>query len=290
MRTATVRNNQSILDLAIQHCGSIEAAYQICVLNSLNIDAELTPGQVIILPDVVDKKVVDLFKERGVEPASRWVPPQTVTNLETPAGFRVPTAAEWEQERLSWASNDSAGAFNSILKLTAAGARTYYNGEFYEVGFSGRYWTCNVEGVNSRYLYFSSEFSSILDFSRAFGSSLRLIRDENYTGEYFTGGNFNGLTYQLVTNITTGRVWLDRNLGATQVATSLNDSAAYGDLYQWGRSSDGHQSRTSLIHDSQISMPSIYNESGAWNGKYIKTSFAPHDWLDPQNYKLWQFV
>jgi hypothetical protein len=39
----------------------------------------------------------------------------------------------------------------------------------------------------------------------------------------------------------TGRIWMDRNLGATQVATSSQDFAAYGDLYQWGRGSDGHQ-------------------------------------------------
>jgi hypothetical protein len=48
-----------------------------------------------------------------------------------------------------------------------------------------------------------------------------------------------------VTNPTTGKTWMDRNLGATQVATSSTDAAAYGDLYQWGRGNDGHQCRTS---------------------------------------------
>jgi hypothetical protein len=48
-----------------------------------------------------------------------------------------------------------------------------------------------------------------------------------------------------VTNPTTGKTWMDRNLGATQVATSSTDAAAYGDLYQWGRRADGHQCRTS---------------------------------------------
>ena len=38
---------------------------------------------------------------------------------------------------------------------------------------------------------------------------------------------------------------MDRNLGATQAATSSTDVDAYGDLYQWGRFSDGHQCRTS---------------------------------------------
>ena len=42
-----------------------------------------------------------------------------------------------------------------------------------------------------------------------------------------------------------GRIWMDRNLGASRVATSINDEAAYGDLYQWGRGSDGHQLRNS---------------------------------------------
>ena len=48
-----------------------------------------------------------------------------------------------------------------------------------------------------------------------------------------------------VTNPTTGRIWMDRNLGATQAATSSTDANSYGDLYQWGRRSDGHQCRTS---------------------------------------------
>ena len=48
----------------------------------------------------------------------------------------------------------------------------------------------------------------------------------------------------MVTSPKTGRVWLDRNLGATQVATSSNDTDAYGDLYQWGRAKDGHEDRT----------------------------------------------
>ena len=47
--------------------------------------------------------------------------------------------------------------------------------------------------------------------------------------------SFKGLTYGLITSPNTGRVWLDRNLGATKVAESSTDSGAYGDYYQWGR-------------------------------------------------------
>jgi hypothetical protein len=37
-----------------------------------------------------------------------------------------------------------------------------------------------------------------------------------------------------VQNPVTGRIWMDRNLGASRAATSPTDSEAYGDLYQWG--------------------------------------------------------
>ncbi|GAA5099043.1 hypothetical protein GCM10023210_35940 [Chryseobacterium ginsengisoli] len=42
-----------------------------------------------------------------------------------------------------------------------------------------------------------------------------------------------------------GKVWLQQNLGSSQVATSLDDANSYGDLFQWGRWDDGHQLRTS---------------------------------------------
>jgi uncharacterized protein (TIGR02145 family) len=51
----------------------------------------------------------------------------------------------------------------------------------------------------------------------------------------------NGKTYPVGTK----RVWIDRNLGASQVCTAYNDSACYGDYYQWGRNTDGHEKTTS---------------------------------------------
>ena len=42
-----------------------------------------------------------------------------------------------------------------------------------------------------------------------------------------------------------GEIWMNKNLGALRVATSSTDAAAYGDLYQWGRTTDGHEKRNS---------------------------------------------
>jgi hypothetical protein len=87
-----------------------------------------------------------------------------------------------------------------------------------------------------------------------------------------------------VTNPTTGKIWMDRNLGATQVAASSSDAAAYGDLYQWGRGNDGHQCRTSVITSvlSATDQPT--------NGNYIVSSTGNLDWRSPQNNNLWQGV
>jgi len=54
-----------------------------------------------------------------------------------------------------------------------------------------------------------------------------------------------GFVYDSVTSPITGRVWLDRNLGAKKVCTNVNDVSCFGDLYQWGRDADGHQLKSS---------------------------------------------
>lgn len=84
-----------------------------------------------------------------------------------------------------------------------------------------------------------------------------------------------------VTNPVTGKIWMDRNLGATQAATSSTDSNSYGDLYQWGRRSDEHQCRTSATTAilSSTDQPE--------NGDFIITGA---DWRSPQNINLWQGV
>jgi hypothetical protein len=87
-----------------------------------------------------------------------------------------------------------------------------------------------------------------------------------------------------VCNPLTGRIWMDRNLGASRVALSPTDAEAYGDLYQWGRGPDGHQSRTSPI----TSTLSSSNQPG--NGSFINVWSFPFDWRSPQNDNLWQGV
>ena len=67
-----VLNNQSLIDVAIQHTGTIENAFKIAVANGLSLTDELEPGAQLIIPADVDvnNDVVSYFSAKGIQPAT----------------------------------------------------------------------------------------------------------------------------------------------------------------------------------------------------------------------------
>jgi len=88
----------------------------------------------------------------------------------------------------------------------------------------------------------------------------------------------NSVLYQSIVSPITGRIWLDRNLGASRGCTSSTDTECYGDYYQWGRETDGHEKSTSIT--SKIQVTSLNNSSD----KFIDIIGGDSDWahdVDP---------
>jgi uncharacterized protein (TIGR02145 family) len=104
-----------------------------------------------------------------------------------------------------------------------------------------------------------------------------------------------GLTYGIVMGPeATPKKWLDRNMGATRVATSFDDYQSYGNLYQWGRGADGHQLITHTTATAATPVngntSTLATSDTPGDNLFIKQLSSPYDWRNPKNDNLWQGV
>ena len=88
----------------------------------------------------------------------------------------------------------------------------------------------------------------------------------------------------------TGRIWKDRNLGASRVALSSTDAQAYGDLYQWGRAADGHEIINRFAGDGKTTSGTTSTLSSSDQPPHGLFILNTNDWRNPSNNNLWQGV
>jgi len=102
--------------------------------------------------------------------------------------------------------------------------------------------------------------------------------EESFTCGSSTVQGAGGLTYGTVVG-PDGKCWMDRNLGATQVAVSSTDASAYGYYYQWGRPTDGHQ-----IENSGTTSTNADSDTPGHANFITESDYdSSYDWRVPQS-------
>jgi uncharacterized protein (TIGR02145 family) len=98
------------------------------------------------------------------------------TNNPCPIGYRLPTNKEMLAERLSWVSQDAAGALASTLKLPLPGFRSV-SGSLNSLGTGGVYWTSTTARKKAQRMAIDSSASGYGEIFRAAGLSVRCIKN-----------------------------------------------------------------------------------------------------------------
>ncbi len=120
------------------------------------------------------------------------------------------------------------------------------------------------------------------------GKTITLTRTITYQTQVTFTYRGATVTYGVVLG-SNNRLWMDRNLGASRVPLSVSDASGYGDLFQWGRGDDGHQSvawTSSSTGTGSATTSTLSSTDNPGHGDFI---IAPQtDWRSTSNNNLWQ--
>jgi hypothetical protein len=109
---------------------------------------------------------------------SNWVAAQDPCTIELGAGWRIPTYTEWNNVIATGAWSNWYDAYNSVLKLHAAGQLDYLSGALVSRGFYGLSWSSTqFDATQSQGLYFSSTTIGVSYEIKAYSPPLRCLKD-----------------------------------------------------------------------------------------------------------------
>jgi uncharacterized protein (TIGR02145 family) len=123
-------------------------------------------------------------------PNGSWTDGSKTANDPCPAGYRVPTKAQWDEVRFNNTQTNVGTFSNSVtnygagkkfgdqLMLPAAGERYGGNGTLGSRGNLGYYWSSTENSNNNAwYLYFNSSSAGTDSSGRTYGSSVRCVAE-----------------------------------------------------------------------------------------------------------------
>ena len=152
----------------------------------------------------------------------------------------------------------------------------------------------NLTGLDFNRTYYIRAFATN-SVGTGYGDVVTLNTTNDTSKVRFT---YNGkeVIYGIIVSSVTGKKWLDRNLGATQVATSYDDYKAYGDLFQWGRPADGHQlinwtsSTTGTAVNGSTTVLATSDTPAHSNFIIFPDNTTTGDWRSDNNQKRWATI
>ena len=87
MNTVQANGRQSLFDVAIEHCGTAEAALLLALLNGISLTDDLTVGQDIDVQTIDAPQVVQSFAVNNWQPATATTQQQILDILQTDEGI-----------------------------------------------------------------------------------------------------------------------------------------------------------------------------------------------------------
>ena len=139
------------------------------------------------------------------------------------------------------------------------------------VSRNSNYWDFNIT------VLYTTE-SIVLDGRIYFTQSDAQAYLDSFFISFVSGDTWDGLVYKTITSELTGRIWLDRNLGSTQTCTAFDDVDCYGDYYQWGRATDGHEKQDSTTTSTLATTTIPNNDNFILSSVYLSLDKFSTDW------------
>ena len=70
--TITVLHNQSLLDLALQHTGTIESIFELALLNEKSITDDMVTGASLLIGEISNKDILSYYTAKNIQPATAF--------------------------------------------------------------------------------------------------------------------------------------------------------------------------------------------------------------------------
>ena len=237
-------------------CGSDESSNSSEMIDSSGESGKTIEDTTIENSDTSSEKTINLWQSpnRTIEPNQLYSFVYWYNNDST---YDDPTYFSYLDSRYITASIEVENTENKICTLYITDSRIENTSFLYDQTFNltvnsdiyslpagqslpgipvaeySQYFTLQVNMYNDSYMKLHVECSN--DSNTTNSSST--IENTDLT----TSTSNSDFTYDTIISPTTGKVWMDRNLGSKVVCTAKNHTACYGDYYQWGRNADGHE-------------------------------------------------